>query len=155
MDLVIDPPQAVGSIRIGMPFEEALQLVRGIEGFRPQAPTGGYMSPGFAHFDSGMSISIGADRGGAVEAIEVYRPGQGVNVLFRNIEIFAEEADEVIRLLAGEVEVVVEDNGLRVVAPQLLLALARDVLPGAGDDESGRYFESALIATPGYYGDLL
>lgn len=154
MELIIDPPRAVGAVAIGMPFEDAVRLVHGFEGFVSQAPTGGYVSPGFAHFESGMSISLGADRSGVVECIEVYRPGQGVSVLFRKIDVF-QDAEQVIRLLANEVEVVVEDDGLRVLAPQLLLALSRDVLPSGGFDETGRYFDSVLVAAPGYYGELL
>ncbi|MGW6935384.1 hypothetical protein ACWGE0_35355 [Lentzea sp. NPDC054927] len=151
MDLILDPPHSGGSVRIGMPFDEAIQVVQAIEGFQLQAPAGGYTSPGFAHFDSGMSISLGPDRNGAVKAVEVYRPDRDVDVTYRDIDVFSRPADEVIRLLAEIADVRVEDDGLLVVAPDLLLSLSRDMLPEDEDDEDGRYFGAVLVAAPGYY----
>lgn len=151
MDLILDPPHGVGPIRIGMPFEEAVQVLHAIDGFIPQSDTGGYRSPGFAHFESGMSISLAPDNCGAVKAAEVYRPDGDVRVLYGDIDLFNRPAAEVIRLLAATAEVRVEDEGLWVVAPDLLLSLSRDTLPDDDEDEDGRYFGAVLIAAPGYY----
>ena len=38
-----------------------------------------------------------------------------------------------------------------VTAPDLLLALRRSVVPENHDDPKCRYFESVLVARPGYY----
>lgn len=43
-------------------------------------------------------------------------------------------------------------RGRSVTAPDLRLALWRAVIPEGSADEDGRYFESVLVARPGYYG---
>jgi hypothetical protein len=45
----------------------------------------------------------------------------------------------------------VEEDGHAFTAPSLLLSLWRPATPQAPDDQEGRFFESALIARPGYY----
>ncbi len=46
----------------------------------------------------------------------------------------------------------VDEDGHSATAPDLLLALWRSVVPEGDDDQDGRYFESVLIARPGYHG---
>jgi hypothetical protein len=150
MDLVVDPPRGVGPIEIGMLFEVAESALRTIPGFRPAVP-GSRHNPGFAHYDSEMSISVGKDSNGRVRAIEVYRLTWGVDVLFRGISIFAVPADEIVRLLSRIDVLEIQDDGLRVLAPNLLLSLWRGTLPDGPEDEDGRYFEAILVAAPGYY----
>ncbi|WP_220446425.1 hypothetical protein [Micromonospora chalcea] len=150
MDFVLDPPRAAGPLRIGMSLEEAEQTLRMIDGYLPPRP-GDRSNPGFAHYESELSIAVSQDRSGSVDAVEVYRPSRDVVVLFRGIPIFDLPAEGVIQRLSGMTQVEIEDGGLRVLAPDLLLSLWRSVLPEGVADEDGRCFEAALVAAPGFY----
>lgn len=150
MDLIIDPPRSVGPIEIGMPFEEANSLLRGIPGFVSPAPGEEY-APGFAYYQSEMSIAVDPGVGDRVRSIEIYRPERGVNIWFRDLSIFNVPVDEVIHFLNQITAIDIEDDGRTVIAPDLLLSLGRSVLPEGPQDEYGRYFESVLVAAPGYY----
>ncbi|MGA3488380.1 hypothetical protein ACK8GG_10245 [Micromonosporaceae bacterium DT55] len=134
-----------------MSFEEAEQVLQLIDGYQPPRP-GNRLNPGFAHYDSELSIALSQDRSGSVDAVEVYRPSRDVVVLFRDIPIFDLPAEEVIQRLSNITSVEIEDDGLRVLAPNLLLSLWRSVLPEGPDDEDGRHFEAVLVAAPGFYG---
>lgn len=150
MDFVLDPPRAAGPLRVGMSFDEAEQALRLIAGYQPPRP-GDRPNPGFAHYDSELSISVSRDRNGSVDAVEVYRPSRDVVVLFRDIPIFNLPAEEVIERLSDITPIEVEDGGLRALATDLLLSLWRSVLPEGVEDEDGRYFEAVLVAAPGFY----
>jgi hypothetical protein len=150
MDIILDPPRAAGPIGIGMPFVEAELVLHSLEGYRPPA-SGVRVNAGFADFDSGLSASLGRGQDGNVETVEVYKPGRDVAVFFRGISIFDIPAEEVIRQLSEIAAIQVEDDGMRVLAPELVLSLWRSVLPDGPDDEDGRYFEAVLVAAPGYY----
>lgn len=145
VDLIADPPRGVGGLLIGMPVEAAVARLRGMPGY---VDGGG---PGFAHFESDLSIAIEGDRDGAVTSIEAYRPGPDVTVTCEGVDIFAMPAEEVIRQLSARVRLEITGQGRHVVAPDLLLALWRATLPDSPADEDGRYFGSVLIARPGYY----
>ncbi|MBB6170221.1 hypothetical protein HNR23_000281 [Nocardiopsis mwathae] len=150
MDLDIDPPRRVGPIEIGMPFDRAARALQDIPGFTPPLLKE-RNPPGFAHYESEMSIALEPGRDGRVKSIEIYRPTRNINVLYRGISIFGESASDVIRKLAQITRLKIEDDGLGVLAHELLMSLGRAVLPEGPDDPDGRYFESVLIAAPGYY----
>ena len=150
MRLVLDPPQSVGPIRIGMPFADAEALLRGIPGYLPRKP-GTRVNPGFAHYESGLSVSVGRDRQGLVEAVEVFRPEREVSVLFRDIAVFALPAEEVTNRLQAMTPIEVQDGGGTILAPGLLLCLWRPGVPDDPEDYEGQFFQSALVAAPGYY----
>ncbi|GAB2974772.1 hypothetical protein [Saccharothrix stipae] len=150
MELVIDPPRGVGPLRIGMPFDEAVELLRSLDGYRPPEP-GRTNQPGYAHYESELTISLSPDREGRVRAVELYRPERGVTILFGDIAVFDTPADEVIQRLSGVARLEVEDGGLHVVAPDLLLALGRPFRSDGAEEPEGWYFESVLVAAPGYY----
>jgi hypothetical protein len=149
MQLELLPPDRVGPIMIGMDFDEAEVMLRALPGFQSPGP-GERRQPGFAHYESEMSIAVYSERD-LVKAVEVFRPEGDDVVLYRGISIFKESAGDVIRELQSITRVHVERDGLFVVAPDLLLALSRPYLPESPEDEEGRYFESVLIAAPGYY----
>ena len=73
-------------------------------------------------------------------------------VLFRGVDIFGTPADTLVERLREVTSIDVEEDGHSVTAPGLLLALWRSVVPDDDNDPDGRYFESVLIAKPGYYG---
>ena len=151
MDFVLNPPQMAGPIAIGMPFVDAENVLHSLDGYRPPIP-GQYVNAGFADFESGLSVSIGRGHDGTVESVEVFRPDRDVTVICRGLPVFELPADEVVRRLSEITAIEIEDEGMRVVAPELLLSLWRSVLPDGPDDEDGRYFEAALVAAPGYHG---
>lgn len=131
MDLIIDPPRGVGPIAIGMPFEQAQQALQVIPGFAPPGPRR-RVAVDFAHYESEMSIAIEQDRSRNVRAIEVYRPAQDVNVLYRDISLFGVAADQVIRRLSELVHLEIGDEGRHVVARELFLSMERHAAGRAG-----------------------
>ncbi len=133
-----------------MPAEDASALLRTLDGYLKPRP-GTRPNPSFAHYSCGLSVSICPDTGGLVDAVELYRPERDVTVLFGDIPIFDLPADEVIRRIESLTPTEVQDEGLTVIAPALLLALGRSTLPEDPDDPDGMYFESVLVAAPGYY----
>lgn len=150
MDLIIDPPRRVGPIEIGMPFGEVESILLGIPGFVRPSPGEKY-APGFAHYESEMSISVDPGIVDRVQSVEIHRPLHGVDVWFGDISVFNTPASDVIDSLSKMTVIEIKDEGLTVIAPNLLLALGRSVLPESPIDDYGRYFESVLVAAPGYY----
>lgn len=149
MVIELDPPRGFGGLQIGMPIEAAEQVLRELPGFVPPA-AGEVRNKGFAHYVSQLSISLDSDAGGIVRAIELFRPDGDVQVTFRGLSLFEETADVIISRLSELFQLEVEDDGLNVVAPDVFIGLWRRTLPEISGDEDGRYFESVLIAAPGY-----
>jgi hypothetical protein len=156
VEIILDPPVGVAqpdsgaSLLVGMPFDQAIEAARAIPGFIESSENGG--GPGFVNYVSEMSISIGVDRDRNVQSIEIYRPMVDFDVLYNGISIFGSPAEDVIQLLSARTTLELEDGGLQATAPELFMALSRNTLPEGPDDEDGRYFESVLVAAPGYYG---
>jgi len=102
---------------------------------------------------SGLSIFVYFAPEDFVEAIEFGRPQSGGDViLYGDVDIFGTPAEELLQRLGEHDRIEVLEQGRSVTAPDLLLALWRPALPEHPEDEDGRYFESVLIARPGYYG---
>ncbi|MFB7292794.1 hypothetical protein [Actinacidiphila glaucinigra] len=139
----------MGNVQIGMPVDVAEQILRELPGFVPPAP-GERRNKGFAHYESELSISLDFDRSGVVRAVELFRPERDVQILFQGISVFQEPADEVIARLAGRHRFDVDDDGLNVTARDLFIGFWRRVLPLETDDDTGLYFDSVLVAAPGY-----
>lgn len=150
MNLLLDPPRAVGPLTFGMPILEACQRLYAIDGAILPVRNS-HQNPGFVHFDSEMSIQVEPDSLGRLRSVEIYRPSRGVQVLYEQISIFDTPADELIAILSDRTRLEIEDGGLRVLASDLLIAFTRDSLEVGSDGVEGRYFASALIARPGYY----
>ena len=73
-------------------------------------------------------------------------------MLFDGIDVFATSVDEVLSELARRrIRIEVTEAGYSHTAPELLLSFWRDGGP-LGPDEMPLYFESVLVAAPGYYG---
>ncbi|MEU9157312.1 hypothetical protein AB0D59_43915 [Streptomyces sp. NPDC048417] len=149
MVIDLDPPRGFGNLQIGMSIEAAEQALRELPGFVPPA-VGEVRNKGFAHYDSQLSISLDFDPQGVVSAIELFRPDRGVRIIFRDLSLFEEPADVVISRLSEMFQLEIEDDGLNVVIPDVFIGLWRRTLPEISGDEDGRYFESVLIAAPGY-----
>ncbi|MBL7256372.1 hypothetical protein [Paractinoplanes lichenicola] len=140
MEFVLDPPYGVGPLRLGMTPDAARTALEFL-GPLPPNPTGGPL----VHRPSGLGLSVGVD------AIEVWRPHDPVDtVTYRNVNVFELPALTVVERLSEHTQLVPDGDGF--VAPELLLALWR---PFAADDdpdeEEGYFFQSVLVARPGYY----
>ena len=105
---------------------------------------------------SSTTIFAYVDDGDRVDAIELASPGHGIaggdQVVFDDVDLFIDEADVVIaKLEAKGIRLTEGDDGCTTTAPDVLLGLWRDGEPS--DESTGLplYFESALIARPGYY----
>ena len=65
--------------------------------------------------------------------------------------MFATPAADLVAHLRHHIMICEEENGHAFTAYNLLLSFWRPVTPQSPDDEEGRFFESALLARPGYY----
>lgn len=148
MIINVVPPEGVGPVRIGMTMDEAKLALAAIDGYRPPS---GPIGP-TATYDSGMSIELEPAPGGAVGAIQVYRPYGPVRIEYRGIDLLGTPAARVVEQLT-EITELEEDEGRRsYVAPSLLLSLWRPFVEDENPDEvQGHYFQSVLVAQPGYY----
>ncbi len=145
--MIIDivPPEAVGPVRIGMTMDEAERALATIDGYDPQSG-----SP--AVYDSGMSIELEPAPGGTVGAIQVYRPYGPVRIEYRGIDLLGVPAARVVEQLAELTELEEDEGGRSYVAPSLLMSLWRPFVEDENpDEEQGHYFQSVLVARPGYY----
>ncbi|MGW7610516.1 hypothetical protein ACWGKW_25200 [Streptomyces sp. NPDC054766] len=151
MDFDLAPPTGVGPLRIGMArhaANAALDSLRDLSAVSESDRPGQHVfRPG------GLMISIHCVRD-TLEAIELGRPSTVTDrVLFQGVDVFALAAREVVRRV-GEFTCIKEDpdDAASFIAQDLLLSFWR---PFAADDEpeeeQGYYFNSVLVAQPGYY----
>ncbi|WP_146017401.1 hypothetical protein [Verrucosispora sp. ts21] len=152
MDIALDPPRGAAGVALGMPIREAERILSGLYGC--EAPGYSRGSRGVAHFSNGMTIQAHADGVGMVEAVEIYRPNDPtVRVLYGDISVFGDRCDVVEERLRSRVRIEIINDGATVVAPDLFLALGRDESV-SGEGAAGEFFESVVVAAPGYYDDL-
>jgi hypothetical protein len=151
MDFDLDPPRGVGPLRLGMPRAEAniaLEQLRDVHELSPSDIAGRHIFR-----PSGLMISIGcqADR---LIAVEFTRPQSTIDrVRFQDVDLFTLSAREVIERLGALVRIEPNpDEPASVVAPDLLLSLWRAFeADDEPDEEQGYYFNTVLVAQPGYY----
>jgi hypothetical protein len=67
--------------------------------------------------------------------------------------VFTTPAADLVAELRRRTTVREEEDGHSFTAPELLLAFWRPTTPETPDDEDGRFFESVLLARPGYDDD--
>ncbi|MET9436672.1 hypothetical protein [Streptomyces sp. NPDC006551] len=150
MIIEVDPPDRVGPVALGMSIDDAESALRALEGFQG---TGASQVPvrGQANYASGLSIHTHLESDGLVNAIEVFRPHRDDVVKLYDIDVFGLPADVVVENLGRSVELEEEEGGRTIVAPSLLVALWRPFVASDETDEQGYYFQSVLLARPGYY----
>ncbi|WP_353944819.1 hypothetical protein ABII15_26710 [Streptomyces sp. HUAS MG91] len=150
MNISVDPPDRVGPIALGMSVEQADDALRRIDGLQaedgPREPLHGQ-----ANYASGLSIHTHFGPGSLVNAIEVFRPRADVSVLLHGFDIFGLPAQEVVERIGEFAELEEEERGCSFIAPELLVALWRPFVSTTEEDEQGYYFQSVLVARPGYY----
>jgi hypothetical protein len=105
------------------------------------------------HRSATVFVYVGDD--GRVDGVEFANPARGLpaddQVCFRGIDLFGGQVEDVVREIeASGTKLSVEERGYSFTAYDLVLALWRN---GEPSDDQGMplYFESALIAAPGYY----
>ncbi|MEU6557233.1 hypothetical protein ABZ915_44460 [Streptomyces sp. NPDC046915] len=151
MHFELAPPVGVGPLQIGMPRQaanSALDSLREPAALSPSDQAGQYIFR-----PSGLMISIGCVRD-RLEAVELGRPtGPSDVVFFRGIDVFGLPAREVVNRMSELTSIVADDEDpASFVAPDLLLSFWRPFdCDDEPDDEQGYYFNSVLLARPGYY----
>ncbi|NGN62555.1 hypothetical protein G5C51_01340 [Streptomyces sp. A7024] len=151
MEFVLEPPTGIGPLIIGMPRDDADAAILGL---RDVASISASDQPGQHIFrPSGLMISIHCMQG-RLKAVELGRPSAATDhVHFRGVDVFGLPAAEVVRRMSNVATIEPDpDDPASFIAPDLLLSFWR---PFAADDEpeeeQGYYFNSVLLARPGYY----
>ncbi|MEU1146137.1 hypothetical protein ACFYO9_32550 [Streptomyces sp. NPDC005863] len=152
MDFELTPPLGVGPLRIGMPCPAAHRALESLRDEHDSAGDGRAAGRRFFRA-SGLMVSIGCthDR---LAHVELGRPSDPSDaVRFRGIDVFALPARTVVDRLAKITAVgPAGDDPASVVAPDLLLGFWRPFeADDDPDEEQGHYFNSVLLARPGYY----
>ncbi|WP_409062116.1 hypothetical protein [Streptomyces sp. SYP-A7185] len=151
MDFHLAPPTGVGPLRIGMTRHAAGAA---LESFRDLSARSEAVRPGRHLFrPSGLMIDLHCVRD-TLEAIELGRPSATTDrVLFQGVDVFALPAREAVRGV-GEFTSIEEDpdEAGSFIAQDLLLSFWRPfVADDEPEEEQGYYFNSVLVAQPGYY----
>ncbi|MFE2296574.1 hypothetical protein ACFXAW_00075 [Streptomyces sp. NPDC059445] len=151
MDFDLAPPNGVGPLRIGMTRQSADTA---LDSLRDPSAVSESDRPGQHIFrPGGLMISIQCTRD-LLEAVVLGRPlSRTDRVLFRGLDVFAIPAREVVQRMGEYTSIEADpDDRASFIAPDLLLSFWR---PFAADDEpeeeQGHYFNSVLLARPGYY----
>lgn len=154
MDFELEPPQRAGPFRIGDTADSATDAARHLGELivvcRTAESSGGWA----VHRPSGLSIFIYFDDSDHLEAIEFgASPGTAERVMCKGLPIFDTPAEEVVQHLRRRTTVTEspDERGYTFTATELQLGLWRGTVPESPDDPDGRYFESVLIAGPGYW----
>ncbi|MFI5534726.1 hypothetical protein ACIA8O_39950 [Kitasatospora sp. NPDC051853] len=152
MDFELVPPSGVGPLQIGMHWEAASAA---LDSLRDLSSVSESDRPGQHIFrPSGLMIAIHCTRG-HLESVEL--GSQPLNhtdrVRFLGAEIFALPAQDVVTRMRAHTPIYADpEDPASYIAPDLLLSFWR---PFAADDdpeeEQGYYFNSVLLARPGYY----
>jgi hypothetical protein len=155
--LELRPPEGIPPVHLGMTRETAGQALAELGVPKPFA-RGGRGPVGWAVHDGDLDLFVYCDEDGLVNAVELGRPGlpgerSDVQVMFQGLDVLGTPALDVLAALKERGIRLDEDDEYYPTAPDLLLAFSRE-----GDDH-GRvaaddlpaYFESVLVAAPGYY----
>lgn len=148
-------PSGMGPVQLDMTRQDARLALEAWGECRPFR-RGSEANEGWSVTRRSTTIFVYVDDNGCVDAVEISSPGHGVasedQVVFDGVDLFMDEADVVISNLRDKgIRLTEGENGYTTTAPDVALGLWRDGEPS--DESTGLplYFESALIARPGYY----
>lgn len=151
MGIALNPPTEAAGVHLRASRSEAERQLAA-HGEPNTFQRGGEGNPSLVvRAAGGLHVFVYFDDADVVDAVELGRPEGGESVTFDGIDVFSAPAEDVIEQLSRRTSVKVEDGGRSATATQLLLALWRPTLPEYSGDAEGRYFESVLVARPGYY----
>lgn len=72
-------------------------------------------------------------------------------VTYDGLDVFTTPAAQLVSQLRRHTTILAEEDAHAFTAPDLLLSFWRSTTPESPDDDEGRFFESVLLARPGYY----
>ncbi|WP_236793819.1 hypothetical protein [Amycolatopsis sp. GM8] len=151
MVIELAPPASAGLVRIGSSRDEA-RVSLGQYGAIQEVDKGGSYPTWVVHDrQSGLSIFLFFDQNELVDAVELGRPTAGVEVTYAGVDVFATPVDELISWLSQRTRVKEHERGSSYTASDLLLGFWRSRPAEEPDEDDWRYFESVLVAKPGYY----
>ncbi|MGQ4615506.1 hypothetical protein [Nocardia sp. R7R-8] len=153
MNLSLIPPVGVPPLLLGMSSDEAAGAM-GSWGVPEllEGPTNRLRV-----CDRNLNLDVFAHLGsdGRLTAIEVWRPediDSDVQVTFEGIEVFVETAESVLNIIRLRGFRVDDSDPYCPSCPDLTLGFNREGGNDVDRDGLARYFESILVAGPGYYG---
>lgn len=154
MDFELEPPHGAGPFRIGDTAETATDAARHLGELVVLCRTAD-SRPGWAvRRPSGLSIFIYFDSTGRLDAVEFGADrATAERVTYGGVPIFDTHAEEVVRQLRRSTPVAesADEPGHSFTATELGLGLWRGTVPESPEDPDGQYFESVLVARPGYW----
>jgi len=155
--LELRPPDGVPPVRIGMTREQAGEALGELGAVKPFAR--GRRGPmGWKVSEGDLVLFVYCDEAGLVEAVELARPGlpgepSYVQVTWQGLDVFGTPALEFLATLQERGIRVTDGNDYYPTAPDLVLGFSRagDDYGHVAPDDMPAYFESVLVAAPGYY----
>lgn len=149
----LNPPVGVDDVAIGSSRGDARRALAGYGAVESFSRAG--EQPGWRAHNAAETLVVFTyfDAADSVEAIETGRPADGSSVLYGDLDVFAISAQDVVRALRRHTPVAGTQDETSYVAADLLLSFWRSAAPESPGDEEGRYFDSVLVARPGYYGN--
>ncbi|MGW2185580.1 hypothetical protein [Streptomyces sp. NPDC001719] len=157
MELLLEPPNGVASVRIGMSMDEASEAAAVWGEVRASGPF--VHDPGvkLVAVNDDFEVVVHLEDGESFTAVEVWRfrrDDADVRVLLDDLDIFRTPARDVLRRLAARGHDVDVSEPEYPVIPGLTLAFTREAgHEVARDPEDGLalYFESVLVADAHYH----
>lgn len=135
--LVVRPHHGIGPMTLGVSDEGMRRALAALPGCPEPDPS----SPGWADFESGMSVEYELEGDpSVVRAIEVWRPVDAPDVVLEGVSLFSGSAREVLSRIAG-LGFVSTERGYLWVSDRLDVGLTI---------EDGRV-AAVLVGVPGYY----
>lgn len=136
-------------MRLGMSRDEVRQVMS--EAAKPfrKSPTSRHETDAF--HEGAFQVFYDGDQP-MVEYIELSR-GSAVRALYRDLDVFATPADEVVAYISRESEFDQNDPEIpySYLFRGLQLSLWRRTIPESDTDTDGRYFSTIGIGKKGYY----
>lgn len=152
MIITLHPADTAGPLRIGETEPDTVDILRRLGDPQVVRRTPDSRPAWAIHRPSGLFINTYFDAHDRVEAIEFGRPGSDDDaVTYLGLDVFTTPVPELITRLRRHTTVLEEEDGHSFTTPDLLLAFWRPTTPETPDDQDGRFFESVLLARPGYY----
>ena len=152
MNIVLRPPEAAGPLLVGALGQDTVDTLRQLG--HPQVLCRTPSSrPGWAvQRPSGLFVAAYFNAHDRVEALEIGRPSDRHDaVTYHGLDVFTPPAADLVSQLRRHTTILEEEDGHALTAPDLLLSFWRSTTPQSPNDEEGRFFESVLLAQPGYY----
>jgi hypothetical protein len=154
MNFDLHPSRAAGPLRIGATGHDTVEILKQLGTPLVLCRAAGSPPAWGVHRPSGLFISTLFDADDHLEATQFGRPDSTDDaVTYDGLDVFTTPAADLITHLRQRTTVHQEqaEDGHVFTAPSLLLSLWQPVTPQAADDQEGLFFQSVLIARPGYY----